>query len=343
MSTASVVPETWELTGDDARRTLHDASLPAVLTGSAERFRWADGFSHSRALAFQLVLSFIPGVIVLVGVAVLTHSSGLSRTITGTIQSLVPGPAGDVFRQAADQGSGAASDGDGNIAALVTGAIALVVSGTTGFGQLERGANRIYGVEKDRPTTRKYGLAALLAVSVGLLLMVAFVLLAAGRAVGDHLNSNVVRTTWAIARWPVGAATVAVAYAVLFKVSPKRRQPAFSWLVVGALVGVLLNVVSSVALAAYLNLSGSFGATYGPLAGFLGLMLWAYLVSAGLYFGIAFAAQLEAVRAGRSTPQSATKVAASEPASTLVEGSGLAAAVIGRSPCGDDWAIEEVR
>jgi hypothetical protein len=37
MSTANVVPETWELTGDDARRVLHDASVRRVVADAAMR------------------------------------------------------------------------------------------------------------------------------------------------------------------------------------------------------------------------------------------------------------------------------------------------------------------
>jgi uncharacterized BrkB/YihY/UPF0761 family membrane protein len=44
--------------------------------------------------------------------------------------------------------------------------------------------------------------------------------------------------------------------------------------------------------------SSSFGSTYGPLTGVMALLLWAYLTSIALFLGIAFAAQLEAVRAG---------------------------------------------
>jgi YihY family inner membrane protein len=314
MSTASVVPETRELHGDDAIETLHHASLRQVMIDAAQRFRWADGFSHSRALAFQTVLAFLPGMIVLVGLAVLMKSSTLSRTILGTINGLVPGPVGQVFKQAADQGAGAASRG-GNIVALVTGGLALAISGTTAFGQIERGANRIYGVEKDRPTSHKYALAAVLGVSVGACLALAFVLLAAGRAVTNSLNSGGFRTAWNVGRWPLGIVLLALAYSAIFKFSPKRRQPSMSWLLVGSLVSVILNVVGSIGLASYLNASGSFGDTYGPLAGFLGVMIWAYVGSIGLYFGLAISAQLEAVRAGRAGPQSAQKVAESEPAS----------------------------
>ena len=43
--------------------------------------------------------------------------------------------------------------------ALVLGGSPPCVAGTGAFGQLERGANRIYGVERDRPPLRKYAVA----------------------------------------------------------------------------------------------------------------------------------------------------------------------------------------
>ncbi len=63
---------------------------------------------------------------------------------------------------------------------------------------------------------------------------------------------------------------------------------------------VLLWIAASLLLALYIEESGSFGETYGPLAGIMALLLWAYLSSVALLLGIAFAAQLEAVHAGGS-------------------------------------------
>ena len=42
----------------------------------------------------------------------------------------------------------------------------------------------------------------------------------------------------------------------------------------------------------------NFGATYGSLAGTIAVLLWMLLTSLALFLGLAFAAQLEAVRAG---------------------------------------------
>ena len=46
----------------------------------------------------------------------------------------------------------------------------------------------------------------------------------------------------------------------------------------------------------------SFGATYGPIAGTIGVLLWTFLSAVALFAGLALAAQLEAVRAGVESP-----------------------------------------
>ena len=55
-------------------------------------------------------------------------------------------------------------------------------------------------------------------------------------------------------------------------------------------------------LALYIGASQSFGETYGPLAGFIGLLLWAFVSALALFLGLAVAAQLEAERAGEPDP-----------------------------------------
>jgi uncharacterized BrkB/YihY/UPF0761 family membrane protein len=61
-------------------------------------------------------------------------------------------------------------------------------------------------------------------------------------------------------------------------------------------------LVVSIGLSLFLNASTTFGQTYGPLAGFIGVMLWAFLSSIVVFYGLAVAAQLEAVRAGVLSP-----------------------------------------
>jgi uncharacterized BrkB/YihY/UPF0761 family membrane protein len=160
---------------------------------------------------------------------------------------------------------------------------------------------------------QKYGLALVLAVSVGALLTAAVGLLAFGRAMSHSINSPGWARAWDIATWPVGLGLALTSMALLFRWSPRRRQPAWSWLAFGSAISVGLWFLVTVGLGAFFAHSGSFGETYGPLAGMVAFLLWSLLTSIALFFGAAIAAQLEAVRADAASPQDDRKVAASEP------------------------------
>jgi len=182
--------------------------------------------------------------------------------------------------------------------------VAALVSGTTAMAQVERAANRIYGIERDRPFLRKYLTALLLSLTAGLLGLVSVVLLVGGAAIRSASGfSEGLNTVWAIARWPVGLTFAIASVSLLFECSPRRRQPEASWLAFGALVASGLWLAFMGLLAIYLNATDQFGATYGPLAGTIGVLLWSFLTSAALLLGLSFAAQLEAVRADAPNPR----------------------------------------
>jgi YihY family inner membrane protein len=294
------VPETYELEGDDALKTLRSTGWVQLLKDAFLRFRAADGFSHSRALAYQVMLTLLPFVIAVVGLATALQVEDVRELVTRSVDRLAPGPAGQLFIQAVRQGAKSASRG--GVLALLTGAVAALTSATLAMGQIERGANRLYGIEQDRPSTQKYLNGFKLACTAGLLTVVAFVIIVAGSDLFG--GSGFLSGLWLVLRWPLSIALVIVAFALLFKAAPRRRQPAWSWLAVGSGMSVLLWFVFTGLLALYLDLSsGTFGRTYGPLTGVIAVLLWTFLTSLAIYLGLAFAAQLEAVRAGVPAPR----------------------------------------
>ena len=94
MSTAAAVPETFELTGDDARETLLTTGRRRLLKDAFVRLRAADGFSHARSLAYVTALLMIQGVIALVGIAAALGDHGLGDAIARTVRAAAPGPVG---------------------------------------------------------------------------------------------------------------------------------------------------------------------------------------------------------------------------------------------------------
>ena len=291
MSTAALVKETWNLTGDDARAILASTGRLALLKDAFVRLRAADGTSHARSLAFAGSLVLVQGIVVVVGFAIAFGSSGASNVIVDTVRASAPGHAGDLLTTAVEQANRVGRDN--RFLPLIVGLLGTLVTATITMGQLERAMNRIYGVEKDRPLLEKYPRAFGLALSAGFAIALAFALLAFGRGLGDDL-----RTVWTVVRWPIGIALVGAGLATLFRWAPRRRQPGWTWLAFGAGVSVAGWTLCTVALALAFGLSSTFGRTYGPLAGIVALQLWTFFSALAILYGVAVAAQLEAVRAG---------------------------------------------
>ena len=160
-----------------------------------------------------------------------------------------------------------------------------------------------YGIESDRPTLRKYARAFALTISAGLLAVAAFVAMTLGRGVADVWEDPAARDVWNIVRWPLAFVLLVGATACIFRWSPRRHQPSWSWLALGALLSVTLVLIVTMALGAIFSLSSNLGQTYGPLAGFVALLLWTLLTSIALLYGVAVAAQLEAFRASVPAPR----------------------------------------
>ena len=238
MSAARFVPETWELSGDEARETLRRTGRKQLVRDAFVRFRAADGFSHARSLAFVTSLLLVQGVILLVGIAAALGDTDLSATIVRTITEAVPGPAGKALTDAVFHAYETGTSGQ--YVVLVVVGVTAVITGTTLMGQVERALNRLYGIEQDRPTLQKYGRALVLALTAGVLSTAAFAMFALGHGIGEGINDDTVTDIWNVVRWPIALVLMMSAIALLFRWSPRRRQPAWSWLAFGSTVSVFL-------------------------------------------------------------------------------------------------------
>ena len=111
MSTATTIPETWELTGDDAKDTLARVGRKRLIVDALKRLRFSDGFSHARSMAFLGILLFVEAVIGAVGISRALGNARFAKAIADSLQSVVPGPAGRILHVAAGQGHQAAASG----------------------------------------------------------------------------------------------------------------------------------------------------------------------------------------------------------------------------------------
>ncbi|MET9805394.1 YihY/virulence factor BrkB family protein [Streptomyces halstedii] len=305
MGTATKVPQTrdmrgTELSGDEALATLRRYGRWPLLRDSFVRFRYADGFSHSRALALQTVLAVVPLVIAFVGLSGALHTEDLGRVAELTIHRITAGPSAEVVEDALQRSRRRADDGAQ--VALWFGLAFSLTNTTTAMCQIERGANRIYGVERDRDFHRKYLRGLVMSLTAGIPLGIGFVAMVAGgdlvAAVVDVYGLSAgAEHALNLLRRPLGVLLVLLSASAVFRRSPRRRQPGYTWLAFGAAVYLVLWTALTWLFSLYLEVSGSFDTVYGPLTAFMSLLLWAYLTSLALFLGLSFAAQMEAVRA----------------------------------------------
>lgn len=259
-------------------------------------------------MALQACLAIVPFLLALTGLAADLDNEKPARVVAHVVDSLSPGAGSeDALTAALDKSDKADESEKAGELALALGLGFALLSMTTAMAQVERGANRIYGIRRDRKAVAKYGRAAVLTGVLAVPVGVGFLMIVGGAAFGDAMAGNYGWSSgalqwWNVLRWPVGLALLVVTIALLLDHAPRRRQPGLSWLALGSSIAVVLSALSTVGLALYVSLSGSFGSVYGPLAGVFALLLWALLSSISLFFGIAVCAQLEALRAGESDP-----------------------------------------
>ncbi|GAB3802766.1 hypothetical protein GCM10027605_23280 [Micromonospora zhanjiangensis] len=133
--------------------------------------------------------------------------------------AITPGASADLVTELLGNREHGEDAGD---LALVLGLITGLIALTSTMAQIERGANRIYGVERDRPAHWKYLRAAVLAVCAGLPALLGFLMLAAGGPMGAAVQHNyawgpVAKDIWNVVRWPTSLALTVFAVAVLFR------------------------------------------------------------------------------------------------------------------------------
>jgi YihY family inner membrane protein len=251
------------------------------------RFRYGDGFSHARAFGLQLALASVPLVIAGAGLVSALGAESFAHVVARTIVAISPVTSEALVADVVDDSAVESQRGK---LVVALGLATAFVAATSAFGQLERGANRIYGTDRDRPAMQKYLRAAVLTLTAGTAMAVGLLLIVAGEPFGDAIEQvyhwgTPAESVFAAVRWPLGLVALVVAVTVLFRHVPRRNQPGLSWLAVGATVTVLAWLGVSALLGLYVVSAGNLGATYGPLTAVMALLLWANVTGIALLAG----------------------------------------------------------
>jgi membrane protein len=264
-----------------------------VLKRTVRQFGRDNLTDWAAALTYYGVLSIFPGLVVLTALLGLL-GPGPTQTVIDNVNQIVPGQGREIVVGAIKELSGSRSLA-GPVAVL--GLLGALWSASGYVGAFMRAGNAIYGMPEGRPLWKVLPLRIGLTVGiVALLAACALGVVATGtvaRQLGDLVGLGPTGVqVWEIAKWPVIAVLVSLAFALLYWAGPNVRQPGFKWLTPGGLVAVVLWAAASAGFALYVANFGSYNKTYGSLAGVIVFLVWLWISNLAVLLGAELDAEL---------------------------------------------------
>jgi membrane protein len=217
-----------------------------------------------------------------------------TQTLIDNITTIVPGQGKDILVNAIrelQQSRGVA----GPLA--IVGLLGALWSASGYVAAFMRASNAVYEMPEGRPVWKTWPLRVLLTLAVVVLLAVCAVGVVATGTLAERVGQLLgIGSTgvlvWDIAKWPVIAALVALAFALLYWAAPNVKHPGFRWLSPGGALAVLLWVLASAGFALYVANFGSYNKTYGSLAGVIVFLVWLWISNLAVLLGAELDAEL---------------------------------------------------
>lgn len=263
-----------------------------LLKHTYERYSRERAELLAASLAFYMLLSLAPLIIIAVAVAGLVLGEGAARAEMTRLLSTTMGPkATETINAWVDE-----AWRNGAVASVVGFALALFTASRV-VSQLEQVLNQIWNVEARQPESIKESIRRFLRrrVSAILVVMASGPLLLAVLATRTVLSTT---TSWIyagtglavvvqVSQLVFAVALVALLTALVLKVVPDVDMGWRATWIGAALTSVLFNL-GNVALGLYLG-RASVGATYGAAGSAIVILMWLYFSGMFFLFGAEFA------------------------------------------------------
>jgi membrane protein len=262
------------------------------------RFGEVQVTDRAAAQTYYSILSLFPALLVIVSLLALLGSyPDTYQSIINTLRDAAPGTAVNTIDSALRD----SLQNRSNAGLLLIVGIALGIYSASGaMGAAMRSLEAINRAEQGRSFLPNLGVRLGLTLLVTLLVLIAFLaVVVAGPFFGAIADAagfpDVIKGLVGYLRWPVGAAALLAAFAIVYALAPRRtpRQGDRSLRSVlpGAAVGTALWIAASLLFTFYVAHFGSYNKTYGTLGAVISLLIWLWLGNLAFLVGALFNAE----------------------------------------------------
>ena len=266
-------------------------------------------FGRAAELSYYFLLALFPFLIFLTSVIglILGSGTGTRHTFFQYLARIMPPSAFQLIDNTMYEVS--ESSGGGK---LSFGILAALWAASNGLGAITESLNTAYDLKESRPWWKQRLTAIGLTIALSILIIGALILVVAGGRIAEWLAAHyglgpVFPIGWKIIQWPVVLACMTFAFALIYYLAPDFREQAWQWLTPGAVIGVALWLLVSLAFRIYLHYFNSYSATYGSLGAVIILMLWLYLTGAAVLIGGEVNSEIENAAAKQGDPEAKEK------------------------------------
>ena len=268
------------------------AGWKRILVRTKDEIRDDNVALMAAGVAFYAVLAIVPALVAAVSIwGLVSEPTQIQQTVEGFANGL-PQSAADLITTQMERIADNPSSSLGW--AVVISVLASLWSASSGTKGLMNAVNSAYDEDETRGFLRVRGLAIALTVAAIFFGLVMIGLIAVVPAVLGSLGLGTTGEAlirWG--RWPLLALAVVAGLAVIYRFAPDRDHPRWQWASVGSVVATVVWLAASAGFAWYVNSFGSYGETYGSMAGVVVLMLWLFLTSFAILLGAEINAETE--------------------------------------------------
>ena len=236
-------------------------------------------------LAYYFFFALFPALIAtsaLLGLVV-KRAADLNGQLLAYLSTIIPPSAFQIVSDTLKQTTHASSGGK-----VLLGTLVAIWSASAGTSAVQDALNAVHSIEEKRPFWRARLIAILLTLGVGALFIAALAALFLGDKLVVHEHAGygyVAVVAVRLISWPIAFGLVGLGFALVYWKAPDMEGQPWEWITPGAVLGILIWLLASLALRVYLHYFDSYSVTYGSLGAVIVLLTWFYLSGLALLLG----------------------------------------------------------
>jgi membrane protein len=249
----------------------------ALVRATATGFIADDALSRGAAIAYYTVTSMAPVLLIVIAIAGFVFGTEAAQ---GAIVEQLSGMMGAQSAEMVQSMIQSAGNRGAGIIATIIGIVALLITASGVFGEMQAALNVIWNAAPKEGTVSRLVRARLaslgLVVTLGFLLMVSLVVSAALKALGTWVN-GVMPSFHVILQalgFLISLLIIAVLFGAVYKVLPDKK---LTWrdVAVGAISTAILFTIGKFLISLYIG-SSAVASSYGAAGALIVILIWIY-------------------------------------------------------------------